>query len=162
MIMMRLEISEERFRSTCGFELGWELIQGPIQLVRGRSLAVKKEVFDQLTAGQKALFSFWVMYGHVQSGWLAFFQSRYGEYIPMMRKALIDIDDRELLADLDQAASLFQGYEGASSPASPSTEQIVQQFEPLDERLNVLLPATMQRLENLIREKPEEFVVFST
>jgi hypothetical protein len=160
--MMIIEISEERFRSLCGFELGWELIQGPIQLARGRSLAVKKEVFDQLTAGQKALFSFWVMYGHVQNGWLAFFQSRYGEYLPMMRKALIDIADRELLADLDQAASLFQRYEGAQVSSTASLDPIVRQFEPLDGRLDVLLLAAMQRLENLIREKPQEFVVFTS
>ncbi len=157
---MKMEISEERFRGLSGFDLGWELIREPIQLVRGRSLAVKKEVFDQLTSGQKALFSFWVMYGHVQNGWLAFFQSGYGQYLPMMRKALMDIDDQELLASLDRAADLFKGYESAraSSAESPSLEQIVQQFEPLDERLSVLLPAAMQRLENLIREKPQEFV----
>jgi hypothetical protein len=158
--MLKKEISEERFRSLRGFELGWELIQEPILRVRGRNLAVKKEVFDQLTPGQKALFSFWVMYGHVQNGWLAFFQSRYGEYLPMMRKALIDIADRELLADLDQAASLFGKYENARVSSPASLEPIVREFEPLDGRLTMLLPAAMQRLEALIREKPLEFVVF--
>jgi hypothetical protein len=55
---------------------------------------------------------------------------------------------------------LFQGYERArvSPAASPSLEQIVQQFEPLDRRLSVLLPAAMQRLETLIRKNPQEFV----
>lgn len=151
---MKKEISEERFRRLTGFELGRELIGGAIEAARGRNLAVKKAVYEGLTEGQRALFSFWVMYGHVQEGWLAFFQSGYGAYLPMMRKGLRDIGDQDLLDSLDRAEELFREYERGG-------EATARQIEALDRGLDAQLAAAMGRLEALIRMRPQEFVVFS-
>jgi hypothetical protein len=160
---MLLEISEERFRSLSGFDLGWEMISGPIQQARTRSLAVKKEVYNQLTPGQKALFSFWVMYGHVQQGWLPFFQSGYHQYLPMLRTGLLNIEDQPMLETLDLAAKAFQDHENALIFSdTEAAQRIADQFRALDQRLFALLPTTMQRLENLIRAAPQEFVIFTS
>ena len=159
---MKKDISQDRFHSLAGFELGRELIAAPIQQARGRNLAIKKEVYDGLTPGQRSLFGFWVLYGHVQDGWLPFLQWAYGEYLRMIRASLQSPEFQSLMESLDRADHLFQDYQRALDSASPEAAgQIAAQFAILDSLLPTLLPAAMSSLEALIRVNPQEFVSFT-
>ncbi len=70
---MRIHITQAQFANLRGFALGRELIQPVIQQVRGQRIEINRKVYEGLTRGQKALFAFWVLYGHTGSGWFQFF-----------------------------------------------------------------------------------------
>lgn len=70
---MLIEIKRADFYSFNDNDLGWVCIEPIIQKIRGRELNIKSQVYAQLTRGQKALFMFWVLYGHSNNGIIQFY-----------------------------------------------------------------------------------------
>ncbi len=170
-----VKISKEQFEDLHGKELGWQLIEPTIRLVRGQNLQIKKEVYDKLTPGQKSLFSFWVLHGHTQSGWLQFFMEGYSPYLPLIKWGLQKIDDQMMLANLHAAEIFFAENSeflklALSSPEKSGNphqkdqtdwDTIRRKFAPLDRSLWTLLDETIRKLEAYIRAYPDEFVIFT-
>ncbi len=163
---MRVQMSEERFTGLSGFDLGQVLIQPAIQQARGRRLETKQIVYDCLTPGQKSLFAFWVLYGHTRSGWLPFFQEGayiggYEQFLPMIKAGLRHINDQALVENIAWAETLYARCRESLHPSQEVaiSDEIIQAFEQANERLRVLLPETMSKLETYIRTRPEEFLI---
>jgi hypothetical protein len=172
---LRVNLTKGQFEDLHGKELGWELIKPAIQQVRGRSLEKKKEVYESLTPGQKSLFSFWILHGHTQAGWIQFFLEGYTQYIPVIRHGFAQIDDQAMLANLHAAEQLFADHTqsletGSFSPEKPfpadrnkrtDWNSLRQKFVPLDHALWLNLDETIQKLEEYIRANPDQFVIFT-
>jgi hypothetical protein len=171
----RVKISKEQFDSLGGKDLEWDLIMPTIQQVRGQNLQIKKEVYEKLTPGQKSLFSFWILLGHTQSGWLQFFLEGYAPYLPLIKRGLEKIGDQAMLANLHDAETLYIEISDLLNLAQALThgvgiieqvrhtdwEVLQHKFVPLDHSLWTLLDESFQILERYIRNHPDEFVVFT-
>lgn len=173
---LRIPLSKERFESLSGFELSQELINLPILQVRGQPLEQKRDVYAQLTPGQKALFAFWVLYGHTKMGWLQFYLEGlyvggYDQFLPMMKAGLQHVQAQALLANIAEAETLYATHKEHLQTIQHASDKhgaeqvefdaIHQEFVRIDERLFPLLKETMAQIEAYIRATPEEFVIFT-
>jgi hypothetical protein len=161
---MRAKITKEKFAALKGNDLGWELIHDVVLPLRGKSLEKKQAVYEQLTPGQKALFAFWVVCGHTQSGWSDFHEAGYFSHLPMLRKGLEHIQAQALSDNLETAQKLYLGREDGLKPMPREAQEPPPKGKPesaeLDEALPPALNDASQRMEAYIRGHAEEFVEF--
>lgn len=169
----RITISKERFLALNGYTLGQELINPAILQVRGQNLEKKRAVYETLTSGQNSLFAFWILYGHTQSGWLRFFWEGlyvggYEQFLPMIKAGLAHSNAQKLLTNVIEAEEIYKTYQeylqtvrSLEEPQGIVFEQMTQAFSQVDTRLFTLLGETMQIIEQYIRAKPDEFVLFT-
>lgn len=156
----KITITREKFFSLSDFSLGRELIQPVIDQVMGKNIQKKKEIYARLTPGQKTLFGFWVLYGHIQSGWFDYlFYGEYGPYLPMIKTGLHPINDTKLLENIAEAENLYLHYQDCLNDKG-NENKIREMFAPIDNALFNILPATMGMIERSIRTNPDEFVNF--
>ncbi len=67
-------MSRTAFDSLDSAELAWACIEPTIGRMRGKAPEVKKQVYAELTAGQRALLMFWILHGHARHGVIQFYQ----------------------------------------------------------------------------------------
>ena len=170
----RKNITKEQFNSLKGKELSWELIQAAIFAARGQNLERKRAVYEQLTPGQKILFGFTVLSGHTQYGWLQFFETGYGNYLPMIRWGLVQLQAQALIDNLDAAEKLYRqlndipqnklktpGEGRQPKEGQEVSAESEQEFAEVDRILMPSMQDAGQKMEAYIRGTAFEFVKFS-
>lgn len=136
-------------------ELIWLCVEPTILKARGKSPEVKAQVLSQLSAGQRSLFLFQVLYGHAAHGIAQFFH--YIGYLAdsldiwaALKAAVRYFEDTEMLM-------LIEKMEGAylAMPAQPVNTALL---DELDGAYRERISASLQRIGAYIRNHPTEFL----
>ena len=129
----------------------WKFAEPIIRDARGKDPSTKKQVFMQLKDGQRALFMFQVLYGHAGNGMNNFF-----EYISYLVDSLdvwsALISAMKYFDDVDMM-KLIEKMEAAYTSLSTQIKSVAE----LDEMYREIIPTTIKRIGECIRNNPEEF-----
>lgn len=156
--------------------LGWACIEPTIQQIRGKELNVKSQVYAQLTAGQRGLLMFWVLYGHARNGVAQFYSEveyllAHADLWSELKLGLSYFGDDAMLRLIEKMEGVYSvlvaknrlgGAELRSACAQnlhgdselPATVAV----DRLDVMYNETAPATLKRISAYIRKNPGEFV----
>jgi hypothetical protein len=135
-------------------KLIWACVEPNILKVRGKDPNTKSNVFAQLSGGQRALFMFQVLYGHMHNG-----SSRFFDQISYLADHL----------DIWAALKLAMNYFGESDMAgliekmekAYATKGIANEMlSQLDALYQNAIPAALKRIGEYIRNHPAEFIKF--
>jgi hypothetical protein len=174
---LKARISKQAFEALNGFDLGEELVRPVVLQTRGQRMEKKHEVFEQLTQGQRALFSFWILQGHARDGWLMFLQECAAAgvtdaYLAIIKAGLRQLHDQAMLDHVLAAEALYREGQATLAECWETSEEdldpaqrlayteIQQDFSRMDPILFKRLDESMKILETYIRANPEEFVAW--
>jgi hypothetical protein len=177
-LQMLVTMTREKFNSLDSAALIWACIEPTIQQIKAKSLEVKAQVSAQLTAGQQALLMFQILYGHTrfQLGQKPIGTAElYGliPYLPgqsriwsSLRSAMGYFKDDAMQHLLEKMESLYleaeiqhNGTEWYSQWTDPESEFRVP-IDQLDATFQEIMPSTIDRISNYIRDNPGEFIRF--
>lgn len=167
-----LVMDRQQFASLETDKLGSACVAPTLNRIRGKSQALKEEVYKELTDGQKALLMFQILYGHAHSveefywfmseyvsqprAWsaqaagLRYFQDEGMLRIYEKTKRLIESKQREL-ASMQRSFSVMDLEHDAKLRAS---------MLQLYEQYGSAASDSLQRIGVYIRNHPEQFVQF--
>ncbi len=151
--------------------LGLACVEPTILQVRGKNPAVKRQAYLQLNTGQRAVFMFWVLYGHVGNSidefycWVCHLQSQ-PETWSELKAGLRYFDDEAMLHLLEETESLLgaRNRHGDGMRRDVCARDLVDDRELLTsaDRLNAvfrkLVPTSLKIIGAYIRNNPAEFV----
>lgn len=168
---MLIMINRKKLEELDDISLIWTCIEPTIQLIRGKSFAVKTEAYTHLTTGQRALLMFQMLYGHTKNGVEEFFSHQaylllnkgvwsqlkkgmqyFGDYNMMQLLEQMDIEFQNLKTDefnelVEQHSVLIDNK--AESSVSMSI---------LNQSFREALPSTIKQVANYIRNNSDEFI----
>lgn len=136
-------------------ELIWLCVEPIILKTRGRSPEIKAQVFSQLSAGQRSLFIFQVLYGHAGHGIAAFFQhigylTDTLDIWSALKAAMRYFEDIEMLTLIEKMESAY--------PSMPEQSGDTALLHELDEAYKDRIEESLQRIGAYIRNHPAEFL----
>ncbi|HEX3043526.1 MAG TPA: hypothetical protein VHY08_02125 [Bacillota bacterium] len=173
---MNVIIKREVFNSLADDQLIWACIEPAIQPIRGRNFQVKSQIYSELTPGQRALLMFQVLYGHTRNGVAEFFDHTsyflaepgvWSEFKTGMRyfgdhamlQLLEEIERLQPFIKKHQQPDSNEDFNGMGrEPGNSST--ILTAINQLDAKLQEIIPETLHRIGEYIRNNPGEFVQF--
>lgn len=167
---MLIKIKRADFYSFNDNDLGWVCIEPIIQKIRGRELNIKSQVYAQLTRGQKALFMFWVLYGHSNNGIIQFYNEM--DYLiknvdiwSELKSASAYFDDEGLLQILKEMEKIYyilqkQQMENYGIETNHMGLKLQEDINLLDERFHKVIKLSFRKIGVYVRKNPDEFVYF--
>ncbi|WP_274364774.1 hypothetical protein [Paenibacillus thermotolerans] len=170
---MFVSMSSMKFAALEDTALGAVCFDPVIPKIRGKSLAVKEQVYEGLTPGQQALFMFNAYYNHASKSlpefywWSAYYLAQPKAWSAI--KASLNVfgaetmlhllDSIEELLDperfprsLDRFAAAYNDLDG--NPA------LLAAMEPLYDKFNEASPAALKAIGGYIRNHSEQFIRF--
>jgi hypothetical protein len=142
-----MEIGDER--------LIWTCVEPVIQKVRGKSGLEKLQVFRQLGDGQRALFMFQVLHGHMEHGTNGFYDQI--SYLAEQMNIWPALKSGMRYFGLDGMHDLIgKMEEDYSCRADGYADMAI--MEKLDDMYRKLIPASVKSVAERIRSHPEEFL----
>ena len=173
---MLVRMERQTFEAMDDASLLWACIEPTIRQIRGRNPAVKTDAYAQLSAGQRALLMFQILYGHSTSGVAEFYclvphlpskEGIWGELKAGMRY----FGDRsmvELLGEMEAGyatlarnpAAQAQGLGAYVGGLEEGSEPLLS-IRRLDARLLEAVPLAIGLIGAHIRSNPAEFVQFA-
>ncbi|WP_409299939.1 hypothetical protein [Peribacillus sp. SCS-155] len=172
---MLKSMSQEDFELLEDSALAENCFEPIIPMIRGKKGAMKKEVYDHLTTGQKALFMFSAFYNHARNSfaefywWSAYFvaqpetwsELKWGLRHLGTDKLLHLIEEIEvclLKMDFPRSLENFQvTYNDLDYDSS-----LYDLLKPLHDTFHELGPETLQIIGNFIRMHKKEFITFDS
>ncbi|KLU63353.1 hypothetical protein CEB3_c02770 [Peptococcaceae bacterium CEB3] len=154
--------------------LAWSCIEPTIQIIRGKNFNIKSEVYDQLTAGQRALLMFWVFYGHTQTGVAQFYGDvsyllAQADIWSELKKSMRYFRDDAMLGVLQKMEDVyrillaknqleFENCHRFSADDIKCDSELSTTISRLDEVLPKIEPNTINRMADYIRNNLGEFL----
>jgi hypothetical protein len=161
-------VSYQDFTSTDDKTLGWKCIEPVIQKIRGKNPEVKSAVYKSLTRGQQSLLVFWIIYGHARNGIKQF----YGELDYLIVNPDVwqefkvkyeyfgDDNFLNLIKELENVYhNHIKSVESISIYLNNTDSQIA--IRQLDEKFNEIVPESIKKIGQFIRNNPDEFFHFN-
>ncbi len=167
-------MNEELFNSLDNASIIWACIEPTVMKIRGKDFKVKRDAYDELTAGQRALLMFQIIYGHSSSGILQFFS--YVPYVPSgkgiwheLKKAMEYFKDysmQEIFAEMEkdyialEEKSHVLGTEriDLSISSIEDKSELALAIGQHDKLYREAIPETIKLIGIYIRNNPSEFV----
>jgi hypothetical protein len=134
----------------------WAYAEPDINKVRGKSGPEKLQVFRELSDGQRALFMFQVLYGHMEHGTNGFYDQISYLADQMDIWAALRSGMRYFEADemYDLIGKMEKGYTCRAEGRSDK-----ETMEELDEIYRKLIPALVRSIAERIRSHPDNFLL---
>lgn len=162
---MLAAMNKELFNSLDNASIIWACIEPTIKKIRGKDFTVKRDAYDELTMGQRALLMFQIIYGHTSSGILQFFS--YVPYVPSgkgiwheLKKAMEYFKDYSMLKIFSELEKDYLAFEEKIHAADDP--ELVSAIEQHDKMYRDTIPETIKLIGTYIRNNPSEFVKFET
>ena len=147
--------------------LPWVCIEPVIQQIRGKNFTLKSQVYKDLTAGQRALLMFQVLYGHSRNGIIEFFQhtsyflSEQGVW-DQFKDGMRYFGEDAMLQLIAEMEEIHQGLEARGKHEAiediGNDPELFAAIGRIDGKLQEILPETLKRIGSYIRDNPVEFV----
>lgn len=164
---------ENHFKSTMTKQVfdslhSWEFASAIIDpvLVMIESTPFELQRVKRLAAGQKALYFFLKTDQQVDhGGFVQFYWNGYEGYIPPLREGLSLIQDKKMLILIDEVDTYYQEHKEQFEKAEDveAFNALYDQcpaFKKMTENYKTLRESSVQKLEQYVKNHPEEFVVF--
>ncbi|MFX3659005.1 MAG: hypothetical protein ACE3JN_02795 [Ectobacillus sp.] len=170
---MPIQISRQQFDSLDDRLLGEACFAPIIPEIRGKDTAAKKEVYDRLTAGQRALFMFSAYYNHAKNSlaevywWSAYFLAQPKVWTEL-KAGLRYFGADEMLQVLEEMERTLKtrnhlrglGKFDASYKDIDEDTGLLAAVSSLHAVFQEISPAVLQKIGQCIRSNPSEFVQF--
>ncbi len=171
---MLVTIKQKDFEALNDTSLIWTCIEPAIQQARGKNFAVKSEAYSHLTAGQRALFMFQVLYGHTANGIQEFYSNL--QYLlsnkdvwSQLKKGMQYFADNDMMQIVEGMERVFEGIKTEESGVGAERHNILTagidknaeshaSISLLDKSFGDALPLTVKRVAAYIRDNADEFV----
>ncbi len=142
-------MNREEFNTLDDQQLIWACVEPAILKARGKDPETKSRVIKQLNDGQRALFLFQVLYGHMHSGTAQFFG--YLSYLT---------DQLDIWAAIKSSMKYFGDMEMADFIEKMERAYTAKNIplDELDAAYQKLIPETVRRIGACIRRNPHEFI----
>jgi hypothetical protein len=135
----------------------WECVGPVIQKVRGKSGLEKLQVFRQLGEGQRALFMFQVLHGHMEHGTKGFYDQV--SYLAEQMNIWAALKSGIRYFGLDEMLDLIENMEeDYDRRADGHADKAI--TEKLDDTYRKLIPAAVKGVAQRMRSHPEDFLGF--
>lgn len=167
------KMTTETFNSTELSDLPKACFDHLIPLIRGKSGAIKNDVYSRLTQGQQALFMFKIYYDHALDSCSEFYwwNAYYMAQPPIWEgiKSRISLSDAdEMLALLEKMETVLKQYEhprsfekfDASLQDLEKLPELREAIEPIHEDFKEISSEVLSKIGSYIRSHPEQFIRF--
>ncbi len=143
-----------------------------IVAVRAKSPGIKSAVFEALSPGRRALFAFWIFYGHArEQGWTLFFRevpyvSEFPDFLGCLRSAFEYIGDEAMISLVSDVEHVHRAHDQVMKdiptldPREPRYAAVIEALAPLDRRYRALVAGSLGRVAALVRGRARDFVAF--
>lgn len=167
---MRIKLSQEVLQNMDRSHLAWTSIEPAIKSVFGKNLAFKSEVYQQLNAGQKVLFMFYVYHNHTKSAaefyWFAWYLIHELKAWQALKTGTQLVHDNEMLSVYEDIERMIEAknrsHEGIWREALASDLELDQELsQAAAELYSVYQRAAtiyIDRLNNYVNDHLEDFV----
>lgn len=167
---MLVPMERSVFESLDSPALGQACVAPFIAQIRGQDVAIKSQVYAQLGPGQRALLMFWVFFGHARPG-VRHFYAAIAYLLPhvdlwtAIKTGLGFFQDHAML-ELVREIEAHYHVLAACRPTESHWYTVDSEVAPdllaveneLDAKLQMIAPATMERIGRYIRSNPSQFV----
>lgn len=171
---MLIIMKRRLFYSLDDASLIWTCIEPTIQQIQGKNFAVKSEVSTHLTAGQRALLMFQMLYGHTHNGVAEFYYhvsyllSKKGVWSEMKNgmQYFRDYSMMQLLGEMEEVYHALEENNLKGSLELLDVNNLIKDsklqevISRHDKMLFEILPQTQKLVSAYIRNNPCEFVQF--
>jgi len=158
-----IEMHQRDFDTLDDRTLGWKCIEPAIREIQGKNLTIKSQVYAQLTAGQKSLLLFWILYGHTQYGVIQFFNEM--DYLLTGRNIWVEFRHRLQLFEMhnlpdliNEMESIYQAHVKEFSHTLDDMNSVAQKAARLDAEISEIMPDVFKKIAEYIRNNPDDFV----
>jgi hypothetical protein len=158
---MLVTIRRTTFGTLDARSLAWLCIEPAIQLTRAKNISIKSQIYNQLTAGQQALYMFWVLYGHGGNGVIQFYAQI--EYLlaqvdiwSQLRDAFTRFGDNKMVQLVGEMEAVYCALVLRNPVGDLADVQAT--IRRLDATYGQRIPVALERIADYIRVHPEEFV----
>jgi hypothetical protein len=158
---MLISVQKAKFEALNPHALAWVCIEPTMQQSRAKDLSVKSRIYNQLTTGQRALYMFWVLYGHANNGILPFctgIASIAGNIWEELKKSFAYFGDEAMRQLVEEMETLYHKIEARNHVFSDF--ELLAIAKRLDSTYHLISPAALVRVADYIRCHPDEFVYF--
>ncbi len=163
---MFITVKRKDFETLNDVSLIWTCIEPAILQARGKSFTIKSEVFANLTAGQRALFMFQVLYGHISKGveefysHLSYLLSNKGVWLQLIEgmKYFRDYDMVKILEKMDLVFKEIAQQHNALIVSIDKNTELSASMSLINRSLSDTLPSTIKLVATYIRDNTDEFV----
>lgn len=171
---MLVSVNQQAFDTLDDASIIWTCIEPTIQKIRGKNIAIKTDSYADLSAGQRALLMFQIMYGHTSTGVMEFYN--LVPYLPSksgiwqeLKKGMQYFGDRSMLQLLSEMEkdyhaikekSLAQEIEMGTCINLDSDSELLSSIRLHDIKYRETIPQTIKLIGTFIRNNPTEFVQF--
>jgi hypothetical protein len=165
---MVIQMKREDFNSTPLVDLGWKCLEPIMIPLRGKSMEIKANIYQQLNQNQKALFMFYAFYNHAKNSldefywWSLHFYSQPNSWSEI-KTALLHLeltDIMELFVDIENIVKTnvqkFNEQESLKKLLEADGPAITQLFG----RFNETIPQALTSIGEHIRNHPSDYVCF--
>lgn len=173
---MLVTVKQKDFEEWNDTLLIWKCIEPTILQIRGKNFTIKSEAYAHLTAGQRALLMFQMLYGHTSNGVEEFYShqsyllSNQGVW-SQQKKGMQYFGDDDMVQLLEKMETVYQSLK--TEEFKESIEQhnvpiigndkgveLSETMSLLNKSLRDTLPLTIKRVTAYIRNNVDEFVQF--
>ncbi|MBS4196310.1 hypothetical protein [Lederbergia citri] len=168
---MKIKMTKKMFSSIDNIELGKACFAPIIPMIRGKSIEIKKQIYNQLSPEQKDLFMFSVYYNHAEKSlyefywWSAYYYAQPDAWIELKR-ALIHFKAKSMLCILNELEDFFRekNYSRNLENINLSQKDIDNQvdlqnfIQSMFTKFKEISPITLNKIGDCIRENPYQFV----
>ena len=173
---MLVTVEQKDFEALDDISLIWTCIGPTIQQIRGKSFAVKSEVYAPLNPGQRALLMFQILYGHTSNGveefysHLAYLLSNRGVW-SQLKKGMQYFGDHGMVQILEKMDTVFQSLEteefeeareqhNVLITGTDKNAELYAAISLLNKSFSAALPLSVKLVAAYIRDNTDEFVQF--
>jgi hypothetical protein len=171
---MLVTVKQKDFEEWNDTLLIWKCIEPTILQIRGKNFTIKSEAYSHLTAGQRALLMFQMLYGHTSTGIEDFFShqsyllSNQGVW-SQQEKGMQYFGDCDMVQLLERMEAVYLSLTTEEFKANVEQHNVpitgIDKGVELSETLSLLnkslrdtLPLTIKRVAAYIRNNVDEFV----
>jgi hypothetical protein len=144
-----------------------------IRQIRGKDFEVKSHIYKQLNTAQQALLMFQVLYGHSHNGIAQFYASvdyllEKSVFWPELKAGLQYFRDDAMLQIIEKMEVIYhsgvikQHQVAECSGIFPKKIDASASLDEINKLYNEIMPATLKRISDYIRNNPANFVQIET
>ncbi|KGE16837.1 hypothetical protein [Paenibacillus wynnii] len=151
--------------------LSWLCIEPVLISVRGKSLDIKSEVYNQLNEGQRALYLFYAFHNHVKSNvelyWFAAYFMNELKAWRGLKEGIAFFKDNEMLMLMEELETIIEDknrdINGLWREASPSDLEkdmnLSDSINQIYSEYQVNVQQTIEAMNSYIRNNEEDFII---
>jgi len=161
---MRAELTNDALESNA---LSWLCVEPMLLSVRGKSMTLKQEVYNQLNEGQQALYMFYAFHNHVKTIPEFYWYSAY--YIDELKawghikNGVRFFNDLSMVSLLEKM-ELLLGSRNREAKLSDLEidKELYESVREMFEQYQIFVQSTINKMNEYVRTHQDDFIIIAT